>query len=262
MFKKEQDIEQDFMRYKTDNVDVVATKENKESKKFSLNTVIQLLVIFILIGVLAAIALFGYKYFTNDMRVTKISSEVENKRVYTYYEVQAMLQKLKEQNTQIEQTTANSEEDNTLLTLLENAEVDQMEDISTQVNFNSDKREKVATQKSENEIDSYNKVVVSTDSNSGDELANLSKGLNAVLQDVDTKNVASSNYTKMITKEVSTRESEMRMIVVQPGDSLSKIAKRAYGSVTEYNRLLEANPELMKNPNVITVGQRLRVPSI
>jgi len=52
----------------------------------------------------------------------------------------------------------------------------------------------------------------------------------------------------------------MRIIMVKDGDSLSKIAKRAYGSYDSYIKIFEANPEIIKNPNEIFVGQRLRIP--
>jgi len=68
------------------------------------------------------------------------------------------------------------------------------------------------------------------------------------------------NYTKNIEKELKTRESEMRVIVVKRGDSLSKIAKRAYGDSKYYYKIIKANPKLQKNPNLIYVGQKLRIP--
>ena len=38
----------------------------------------------------------------------------------------------------------------------------------------------------------------------------------------------------------------MRIIVVKRGDTLSKIALRAYGSVNAYTKILEANRDLIK----------------
>jgi nucleoid-associated protein YgaU len=48
--------------------------------------------------------------------------------------------------------------------------------------------------------------------------------------------------------------------VVQSGDSLSKIAQRFYGDASLYNKIFEANREILKDPNKISPGQKLRIP--
>ena len=48
--------------------------------------------------------------------------------------------------------------------------------------------------------------------------------------------------------------------VVQPGDSLSKIAQKYYGDAALYPRIFEANRDLLKDPNKISPGQKLRIP--
>jgi len=52
----------------------------------------------------------------------------------------------------------------------------------------------------------------------------------------------------------------MRTIRVRQGDTLSSIALRAYGKSSLYNKIFEANPDLLSNPNNLRVGQVLRVP--
>ncbi len=52
---------------------------------------------------------------------------------------------------------------------------------------------------------------------------------------------------------------KMRYVRVKAGDSLWRIAVRAYGDGFKYERILEANPQL-KNPNRLEVGMLLRVP--
>jgi len=47
---------------------------------------------------------------------------------------------------------------------------------------------------------------------------------------------------------------------VQKGDTLSKIAKRAYDNCDAYIKIFKANPEVIKNPNQIFIGQKLRIP--
>ena len=48
--------------------------------------------------------------------------------------------------------------------------------------------------------------------------------------------------------------------VVQSGDTLSKIAQRYYGDASLYNKIFEANRDVLKDPNKIQPGQKLRIP--
>lgn len=47
---------------------------------------------------------------------------------------------------------------------------------------------------------------------------------------------------------------------VAPGDSLSKIAKREYGNGGEWKRIFEANRDILKDPDKIYPGQKLKIP--
>jgi len=47
---------------------------------------------------------------------------------------------------------------------------------------------------------------------------------------------------------------------VQSGDSLSKIAKQFYGDANAYNRIFEANRNILSDPNKIQPGQELVIP--
>ena len=51
-----------------------------------------------------------------------------------------------------------------------------------------------------------------------------------------------------------------RMYVVQGGDSLSKISRKFYGDANSWKRIFEANRDLVKNPDLIQPGWRLRIP--
>lgn len=113
------------------------------------------------------------------------------------------------------------------------------------------------------ESNHYNKVIVSSDNTATDtsnKLMQLQNALNNALEENSEKSV-SSDYSKAISKEVNVRSNEMRVIIVQKGDTLSKIAKRAYGNYDDYVKIFKANPEVVKNPDEIFVGQRLRIPS-
>lgn len=47
---------------------------------------------------------------------------------------------------------------------------------------------------------------------------------------------------------------------VVSGDSLSKIAKREYGNAGEWKRIFEANRDILKDPDKIYPGQKLKIP--
>lgn len=48
---------------------------------------------------------------------------------------------------------------------------------------------------------------------------------------------------------------------VQAGDTLSKISKQFYGNANAYMKIFEANTDQLKDPNVIKVGQVLKIPA-
>ena len=51
-----------------------------------------------------------------------------------------------------------------------------------------------------------------------------------------------------------------KVYVVVAGDSLSKIAKREYGDANEWQRIFEANKDILKDPDKIYPGQKLKIP--
>ena len=53
-----------------------------------------------------------------------------------------------------------------------------------------------------------------------------------------------------------------KLYVVVSGDSLSKIAKREYGNAGEWKRIYEANQDLLKDPDKIYPGQKLKIPPL
>jgi nucleoid-associated protein YgaU len=52
----------------------------------------------------------------------------------------------------------------------------------------------------------------------------------------------------------------MGTYVVVKGDSLSKIAQRAYGDGKKWRKIFEANKDIIKDPDLIYPGQSLRIP--
>jgi nucleoid-associated protein YgaU len=51
-----------------------------------------------------------------------------------------------------------------------------------------------------------------------------------------------------------------KIYVVASGDSLSKIAKREYGDANAWPKIFEANKDILKDPNKIHPGQKLKIP--
>ena len=51
-----------------------------------------------------------------------------------------------------------------------------------------------------------------------------------------------------------------KVYVVVSGDSLSKIAKREYGNANDWQRIFEANKDILKDPDKIYPGQKLKIP--
>ncbi len=47
---------------------------------------------------------------------------------------------------------------------------------------------------------------------------------------------------------------------VVKGDTLSKIAAKYYGDANLYMKIFEANRDILKDPNLIQIGQKLRIP--
>ncbi|MEA2604293.1 MAG: hypothetical protein QOF89_5285 [Acidobacteriota bacterium] len=57
-------------------------------------------------------------------------------------------------------------------------------------------------------------------------------------------------------------EPEAQYYDVKSGDTLSKIAKQFYGDANQYNRIFEANKPMLKDPDQIYPGQKLRIPAL
>lgn len=55
---------------------------------------------------------------------------------------------------------------------------------------------------------------------------------------------------------------EIELYMIVKGDTLSAVAKRFYGDGNAYSRLFEANREVIKNPDLIFPGQKIRIPKV
>ena len=182
--------------------------------------------------------------------------------------VQMVMSQLNQKDKQSEQTETpatnsnDQEKDSQLMESLSSAKVDSLssETIDSS-SISKDDNNKQASKSSED--NTYNKIVVKSDSSGIDELSKLSNEISDVIgseDETDSKDSTVSGYTQSITKEVETRQKEMRYIIVRKGDTLGKIAKRAYGNVMDFKKIYKANPELLRRPDRIYIGQKLRIP--
>lgn len=48
--------------------------------------------------------------------------------------------------------------------------------------------------------------------------------------------------------------------IIEKGDSLWKIAEKTYGNGSQYEKIFEENREVIKDPNLIFPGQKIRIP--
>ncbi|HVR96460.1 MAG TPA: peptidoglycan-binding protein LysM [Thermoanaerobaculia bacterium] len=62
--------------------------------------------------------------------------------------------------------------------------------------------------------------------------------------------------------KVTKQEPEATFYEVKSGDTLSKIAKQHYGDANKYPVIFEANRPMLKDPDEIYPGQRLRIPAM
>jgi LysM repeat protein len=110
-------------------------------------------------------------------------------------------------------------------------------------------------------VNHYNKIILTSNQNDKIKNSGLVKLSNEINTIVNEPIEDESTYTNSLKKEIKFRTNEMRVIIVKKGDTLSRIAKKAYGDYDAYPKIFSANPEIIKNPNEIFVGMRLRVPS-
>jgi len=204
---------------------------------------------------------------TSDPEQSTVTSEV-NKAVSTRGKmspeeiaavVNAVMKQLNQKKSSAKPTIPETtKEDSTLINELSDAKVDSVADGSAKEIESVNINEKTKIDNSEKQIDVYNKVNVENTAGE-DTLSQLSEQISAVIAEGVKKDKA-VNYTQSLKSEVTVRTNEMRIIVVKKGDTLGKIAKRAYGNVMEFEKIYQANPELTR-PDRIYIGQKLRIPN-
>jgi len=73
-------------------------------------------------------------------------------------------------------------------------------------------------------------------------------------------NVKGVTDVKIDNMEAPAPAPDVEYYTIVSGDSLSKIAKKFYGNAMDYPKLFDANREVIKDPDLIYPGQKIRVP--
>jgi nucleoid-associated protein YgaU len=73
-------------------------------------------------------------------------------------------------------------------------------------------------------------------------------------------NVKGVTEVKIDGMDAPEPEPEVQYYTIVSGDSLSKIAKAQYGNAMDYPKIFEANREVIKDPDLIYPGQKIRIP--
>jgi nucleoid-associated protein YgaU len=79
----------------------------------------------------------------------------------------------------------------------------------------------------------------------------------AVLMAGNIRGVSEVNVDNVTSPEPT---GKVEYYVIKSGDTLSGIAARYYGKGSLYPRIFEANREVIKNPDLIYPGQKIRIP--
>ena len=179
--------------------------------------------------------------------------------------VAAVMQQMNQEKSSLSTTTpAVTKQDKELMNELSTTEVDSVSADLENALENVNISENTHIDNNKKQVDVYNKVTIQ-DSKGTDSLSQLSAQISNEIENatvsstITTTNEEDKEYSTSIKKEVISREKEMRIIVVKKGDTLGKLAKRAYGNVMEYKRIYKANPEI-KRPDRIYIGQKIRIP--
>ena len=80
------------------------------------------------------------------------------------------------------------------------------------------------------------------------------KGVNEVTVNIAVSEVDDADIQAALEPE------NVEYYIIQSGDSLSKIAKKYYQNAMEYPRIFDANKEVIKDPDLIYPGQKIRIP--
>ena len=72
-----------------------------------------------------------------------------------------------------------------------------------------------------------------------------------------------SNWANEIVADIQAERKDIHGVhTVVAGETLSKIAKTYLGDANAYMKIFEANKDILKDPNMIRVGQEVKIPAL
>ena len=88
----------------------------------------------------------------------------------------------------------------------------------------------------------------------------IDKVVTKLLKKEANKSTETAQYIKELQPETEENRKAIRTITVRKGEKLWDIAVRAYGDGNKYKKILQANPLLKTNPELLKAGATLRAP--
>lgn len=73
-------------------------------------------------------------------------------------------------------------------------------------------------------------------------------------------NVAGVSEVKADGLQAPPIQEKVEYYIIRKGDTLSGIAKQFLGNANDYPKIFEANREVIRNPDLIFIGQKIRIP--
>ncbi|MGE5257936.1 MAG: peptidoglycan-binding protein LysM [Hyphomicrobiales bacterium] len=73
-------------------------------------------------------------------------------------------------------------------------------------------------------------------------------------------NVQGVSEVKIDKLQAPPVQAKVDYYIIKKGDTLSAIAKQFYGKASDYPKIFDANREVIKDPNLIFPGQKIRIP--
>ncbi len=232
------------------------------SEGFSFQKIIKIGFTILMIGLLSILTIYLVNYFSTERKEMRITQKNIEKMQEELNKITSIKEIELPKSIQIEERekerTISPEDVERIVTIImkqiENQKKNQLEEALILA-----EKPQVSSTPLE-ESNHYNKVVITNIDSKDiiDRQIELRANMDTLLK--ETTHIP-SGYEQAIKEEINTRSNEMRIIIVKKGDTLSKIAKKAYGDFDAYTKILTANPEIVKNPNEIFVGQKLRIPA-
>jgi LysM repeat protein len=229
----------------------MATLEEFENS-FSFQKILKLGFMVLLLGLFSLFSIYLVNYFSTEHKELKVKTEIMEEALPQ--SIQSIITDEKR-----EKIATVSNKDIALIVEIIMSQMNHKQETSLEEQLISSQKHKI-DRRTLKETNHYNKVFVSKTNKQTiiNQQMRLREELDRLLK---ASNKVVSSYEIEIEKEINVRSNEMRIIVVQKGDTLSKIAKKAYGDIESYKKIFIANPEVVKNPNEIFVGQKLRIPA-